>query len=252
MKHINTYELFEAAAPLSPADARYENIPFVNPKPSDVEAAKKRIAIEIGYLIEPVYGKSKTEGSKKWLKEEYKIDLQPLINSIKEFEIKASCDQIPNVLRGVKGMDFAKYVDNKINSMIKDFTTKVFTEGGGKGKVTLIKTAYLRSGKDGLAKDIFKKYKNSELSTGQEILIDNLSRYSSELSYAISKGIRRNVDVIHTGTSFKAGEYVPEMEQYKNNIRKWEDGYDSYFKTNNKDKTVLAYLGNVTSAIWEA
>lgn len=249
MKHINTYELFEAAQ-LSLTDAKAANLPFVNPKPSDVEAAKKRIAIEIGYIFD--LGKSVTERSKKWLREEYKIDLQPLINSIKEFEIKASCDQIPNVLRGVKGLDFAKYVDSKINSMLKDFTTKVFTEGGGKGKVTVIKTAYLRSGKEGLAKDIFKKYKNSELSFGQKILIDNLSRYSSELGYAISKGIRRDVDIIHTETTQKSGERIPEMEQYENNIRKWVDDYDSYFKTNNKDKTVLAHLGNVTSAIWEA
>lgn len=222
MKYINTYELFEAAAPLNN------------------ELIKKRIVDFLGMMF-------KSQGMnadkyKKWLNETYKIDPQPLINKIKEIQTKNVCDQLPNILAGIKGDEFAKYIDLKINSLIKEFVTLQFTTGAAKGKKSLIKAGYMLSGKEGLAKEAFKKYKSNQIPRGQKDLIDSLTEYSYNLGSDVSKAIRLDSN----GSSSE----LPEIQTYSANIRKWEDQYDSYFK--NKDKILMSYLNTVTSAIWEA
>jgi hypothetical protein len=222
MKHIEGYELFEAAAPINN------------------ELIKQRIVKKLDTWF-------KSQGMhadefKKWLKETYKIDPQPMIDRIKAIETKAACDQLPNILAGIKGDEFAKYIDEKLNSLIREFVTAQFTTGIAKGKQSFVKTRYMLSGKEGLAKEAFKNYKSNKIGEGQKDLIDSLTGYTYNLGTNISQAIRLDP----AGSS----DELPEIKAYSDSIRKWEKQYDSYFS--NGDKILMTYLNTLTSAIWEA
>ena len=226
MKHVATYELFEAQTQ------------------PNTEAIKKRISDKFARLAKQAaqYPSSPEEIAKAWIKKKYGIDLGALLTELIDFVTKASYEQIPNILTGVKGDDFARYVDGKVAYMLKEFTKKAFTTGPARGKAGLIKTAYLLSGKKGLAKDAFRDYKAKKLTEGATALIDTLTGLVYNLSSDISQAIR--LDPAGSSTE------LPEMQKYSAAISKWEDGYDSYFT--NRDKILASYLDAVTTAIWEA
>ena len=226
MRHIDTYELFEAQA----------QIP--------TEAIKRRIADRFARLAKQasLYPSSPEETAKAWIKKKYGIDLEALLTELTKFATKASYEQIPNILNGVKGEDFARYVDGKVAYILKDFTKKAFTAGGARGKAGIIRTAYLISGKKGLAKDAFRDYKSKKLTEGATALIDTLTGMVYNLGNDISQAIRLDPD--------GGSNELPEMKGYSAAIRRWEDQYDSYFT--NKDKILTSYLDAVTTAIWES
>jgi len=221
MKRITTFALFEASAPAQVS----------------METIKKRLTDEVSLNISPDGLPDAASDTLRWLRNEYKIDLSPLIKTLRDFIIKSACDQIPNILHGVKGDEYAKYLDFNIKAILKDFAAKQFAAVPGKRK--LLKTAYLRSGQQGLAKDILNKYKTHRLSEGEKSLIDAMIYKISSLSVTISQGIRLD----HT-----FGEQYPDIAPYADAIFKWQDEYDSYF--NDDNKTLVAYLDSVTQGIW--
>jgi len=226
MRHLEEYELFEALAQ------------------PNMEAIRRRIADRFARLARQAAQTptSPEERAKKWIKTKYDIDLGAFLEELTSFITKASSDQIPNILRGVKGEDFAKYIDPKVISMLKDTTKKAFTTGGAKGKAGMIRTAYVLGGKKGLVKDAFKEYKAKKLTEGATALIDTLTGLIYRLGTDVSQGMRLDP----AGSS----DELPEMKPYSAAIRKWEDGYDSYFS--DRDKILMTYLDAVATAVWES
>lgn len=226
MRHIEEYELFEALA-----------------RPN-TEAMKKRISDRFGRLTKhaSLYPNSSSEKAKAWIKKQYGIDLGALLTELTAFATKASHEQIPNILNGVKGEDFARYVDGKVASILKDFTKRSFSAGPAKGKAGMIRAAYLISGKKGLAKDAFRDYKAKKLPEGAGELIGALTGFVYSLGAEISQASR-----LDPGAS---SDELPEMKGHSAAIRRWQDQYDSHFT--NRDKILISYLDAVTTAIWES
>jgi hypothetical protein len=223
MKYVKQYELYEGAAA---------------PNPSEI---KLRIKNKISKVLFQDSGYSGTE-TKKWLKSKFDIDIQPLLNKIRDFEIEAVNSQLNNILSGVKGLEFAKYVDMKVKGIIKEYVKQAFETGPAKGKSKWIKGKYAFSGgKDGLDKEIVSLYKSGELKDGPKELIRDLILYVSNLGNSVSQAIR-----------LKPGggsDELPEMAQYSKSIRKWADDYDKGFS--NDEATLIAYIKTATTTIWE-
>lgn len=225
MRHLEEYELFEALAQ------------------PNMEVIKKRLTNRLTDDISMDALNNNAYDAIRWLKAKYKVDLSPLIVTLRTFLIKSSCDQLPNILRGVKGAEYAKYVDTRVNAILKDFTAKQFATVA-KGKKGVIKMGYLRSGQKGLIKDIMSKYNSNKFKIGQKALIEALIDWIYRLSVDISQGIRLN-----TNPGSNGGEY-PDIAAYSDDIEKWADDYDKYH--NDENKMLMAYLDSVTKVIWEA
>jgi hypothetical protein len=223
MKYIKQYELYEGAATPNPA------------------AVKSRIKNKIEKVLFQESSYSGTE-TKKWLKSKFDIDIQPLLNKIRDFEIEAVSSQLNNILSGVKGLEFSKYVDMKVKAIIKEYVKQAFETGPAKGKAKWIKGKYAFSGgKDGLDKEIISLYKGGELKEGPKELISDLIACVSGLGNAVSQAIRLKPD--------SGSDEIPEMTQYSKLIRKWADDYDKGFA--NDEATLIAYIKTATTPIWE-
>ena len=225
MKYIREYELYEGAATPNPA------------------AIKLRIKNKIEKVIFQESGYSGKE-TKKWLKSKFDIDIQPLLNKIRDFEIEATSSQLNNILSGVKGLEFAKYVDMKVKAIIKEYVKQAFETGPAKGKAKWIKGKYAFSGgKDGLDKEIISLYKKGELKEGPKELIADLISCVSRLGTEVSQAIRYGID------PRSSSDELPEMIQYSKSIRKWADDYDKGFA--NDEATLISYIKTATTPIWE-
>lgn len=223
MRHIKEYELYEGAATPNTA------------------AIKSRIKTKIEKVLFQESSYSGTE-TKKWLKSKFDIDIQPLLNRIRDFEIEAVNSQLPNILSGVKGLEFSKYVDMKVKGIIKEYVKQAFETGPAKGKSKWIKGKYVFSGgKDGLDKEIISLYKGGKLKDGPKELIADLIACVSSLGNAVSQAIRLKPE--------GGSEEIPEMTPYSKLIRKWADDYDKGFV--NGEAMLISYIKTATTPIWE-
>jgi hypothetical protein len=223
MKHIKQYELFEgSAAP-------------------NIAAIKSRIKNGIEKELFVVSGSS-GRATKKWLKEDFNVDFQPFLDRLKKFEIEAVNGQINNILSGQKGLEFGKYIDAKMKEMIKDYVKEAFGTGPFKNKLKLIKMRYaLSGGKNGLDKEIISLYKKGQLDSGAMELIEDAVSYVADLGLEVSQAIRLEPD---------GGGELPEMAQYSEPVRKWQDDYNKVFPAND-EAALTSYIKTATAAIWE-
>jgi len=212
MKHIQQYELFEAVGPLT----------------------KRSLKNVLPGWLEDTEFSLNTSGEKsgKWLKEEYDFDLIPLMTQLKKFTTKAATDQYPNMVKGEKGVEFAKYMDTSVNKLISQYVKKIF-DGPAKGKRILIKGLYLFGGKEKFVKELADKYTNKKLGSGQRDLIKTTLDYST-LAASITEAIKKS--------------RLTETELERKALSKWITEYNSYYLDKNKHlKTVLS---SIASGIW--
>ena len=176
-----------------------------------------------------------------WIKKEIGLDLSVFLTQIRNFIINASIAQIPNVLAGVKAVDFAKYINTEINRQTTEYIKNAF-HGVAASKKILLKTRYVFGGSKSLANDIYSKIKdpNSNLDAGVRPIIDMFITIGPYLSIIISHGLRIDVN----------GHDIALIQPYVQNIIKWENDYLSYFNTLAKDTRLMAYITSATAGIW--
>ena len=211
MKHIQNYELFEGVGPLAKQSLK-----------------SKLPNIQVTTFIPDGSGIN----SGKWLKEEYDFDLGPLMTQLNKFAVKATTDQYPNMIKGVKGEEFAKYMDVSVNKLVSEYVKKIFN-GPAKGKKMVIKGLYILGGKEKFVKDLADKYLNKKMGVGQRNLIETILDHST-LGTSI-------LEILKKGP-------ITETEAEKKAIGKWITEYNSYFK--DKNKHMNAILSSIASGIW--
>ena len=218
MKHIQNYELFEGETTPAKTNVKPNRL-FKNELPTIMKSS-----------FTPDYDGLK---SGKWLKDEYDFDLIPLMTQLNKFTAKAVVDQYPNISRGVRAVDFAKYMETNVNKLVSEYVKKVFN-GKAKGKKTVIKALYLLSGKDGFVKDLATKYKNKKMNNGQTNLVKTLMDHA-DLGNEILK--------------LSNSPFIKKIEAENNGIKKWVSEYNKHFT--DKNKLLMTALSSVGSGIWD-
>ena len=219
---------------------------FEKLNPQQDEQAKARIKTRVEELFKDLMNRSTIKNLTIWVKDEAGLDLNIIVDDIKNLIIKSGTEQWPNIKQGLKGEEYAKYIECQIGKIYNQSISKYLSGAKGWAKKKFIKAKYFKSGKQGFIKELLDQVLNKKGSSeDMKDSIDSFVQLTRMIMYA-STPISQGARVIPDGGS---NEY-PEIQSISSLIRKWDDSYSDYFD-NNIETIYTNWLNSIANAIWD-